>query len=262
MPNDSYDSIPDFGLLYDSVPAYAARGDVRFYAEEAARVDTPILEIGCGTGRVLLPIARAGGTITGLDSSPAMLDRLRARLSAEGADVRARVTLEEGDAYNYDLKRRFSLIIAPFRVFQHMQTIADQIAMLETAAHHLAPGGHLIFDVFNPKFALMTMDRSAESEDTPELALPDGRRLRRTARITRVRWVEQVNDVELAYYVTPAGGGEPQRYVQSFGMRWYLKSEVEHLLTRAGLWCEHVYGNFDRSPLADDSPEQVWVASL
>jgi SAM-dependent methyltransferase len=257
-----YDAIPDFGLLYDAVPAYGARTDAAFYAEEAAAAKGPILELGCGTGRVLLPIARAGGTITGIDSSSEMIVQLCAKVADEPDDVRARVTVKQASARHYDLKQQFGLIIAPFRVFQHMLTVDDQLAMLETVAHHLAPGGRFIFDVFNPKWTLMATDRSAETEDTPEFELPDGRRMRRTARIRGVRWLDQVNDVELIYYVTPKGGSVPERYVQSFGMRWYMKAELEHLLSRAGLWCETVYGNFDRSPLRDDSPEQIWVASL
>src|SRR5919201_4734920 len=91
----SYDSIPEFGLLYDSVPAYAARGDVRFYVAEAARSRGPLLEIGCGTGRVLLPVARAGATVVGLDGSQQMLARCRAKMADESEATRERVTLRE-----------------------------------------------------------------------------------------------------------------------------------------------------------------------
>src|ERR687886_680839 len=93
----SYDSIPEFGLLYDSVPAYAARRDVQFYVAEAARAHGPVLELGCGTGRVLLPMARAGATVVGLDGSREMLARCRAKLQAESEATRDRVTLREGD---------------------------------------------------------------------------------------------------------------------------------------------------------------------
>jgi len=79
----SYDAIPDFGLLYDSVPLYAARQDVGFYVEEARARAGTVLEVGCGTGRILLPIARAGCSITGIDGSKQMLERCRAKLAAE-----------------------------------------------------------------------------------------------------------------------------------------------------------------------------------
>src|SRR3954470_16404979 len=80
----SYDSTADFGALYDAVPAYSARGDVAFYLEEAERAgaSSAVLEIGCGTGRLTPALARAGHSVTGIDLSPAMLARARAKLAA------------------------------------------------------------------------------------------------------------------------------------------------------------------------------------
>lgn len=255
-----YDPVPDIGVLYDHVPAYAARGDAVFYAQEAAATKGEVLELGCGTGRVLLPIARAGGTITGLDSAAVMLERLRLHLAEEPAAVRSRVTAVEGDARDFDLGRRFAMITAPFRVLQHLIAVDDQLRLLASVVRHLAPGGRFIFDVFNPRFDLLVADRSAEKEDTPELRLPDGRLFRRTARIPRVRWVEQVSEVELIYYLSGGPGKPASRSVQAFEMRWYLKAELEHLLARAGLRLVSVYGSFAREPLVDSSPEQVFVA--
>src|SRR5712664_738567 len=83
MAASSYDAIPDFGVLYDAVPLYAARQDVGFYVEEAKRARGTVLEVGCGTGRILLPIARAGCSIVGVDSSRQMLERCRAKLAGE-----------------------------------------------------------------------------------------------------------------------------------------------------------------------------------
>jgi SAM-dependent methyltransferase len=270
-PPSPYD-FPDIGLLYDAIRPYAARPDVAFYVEEATRAGGPVLEVGCGTGRILLPTARAGVPITGLDASPAMLARCRERLAAEPDDVRARVALHHADARDFALGAPsgapsgrplgppFALVTAPFRVVQHLVTIDDQLRFLAAVARHLAPRGRLVFDVFNPSFAAMLADRSAEREDTPETPLPDGRTLRRTARVPRVRWTEQVNEVELIYYVAERPGAAPARHVHAFDMRWFLRAELEHLLARAGFRVEAVYGGFDRSPLTDASPEQVVCA--
>jgi SAM-dependent methyltransferase len=246
----SYDSIPDFGLLYDSVPLYAARQDVGFYLEEAKRARGNVLEVGCGTGRILLPIARAGIAITGIDGSQQMLERCRAKLSGE------RVPLAQHDMRNFDLGERFALIIAPFRVVQHLITIDDQLQFLATVARHLAPQGHLIFDVFNPSFERLVGADGVEREDTPEQRLPDGRTFRRTYRIARVRWLDQVSEAELVYYV------DGQRYVQAFEMRWYLAAELRHLLARAGFRVRDMYGDFARGPLADGCPELVVTAEF
>ena len=256
MAASSYDAIPDFGLLYDSVPLYAARQDVGFYVEEAKTTPGPVLEVGCGTGRILLPIARAGGSITGLDGSRQMLERCRANLAAEPGAVQGRVRLVLNDMRAFDLGTTYSLIIAPFRVVQHLTTIDDQLRFLATVARHLAPGGgRLIFDVFNPRFDMLVNADGVEREDTPEQRLPDGRTFRRAYRVARVRWLDQVSEAELVYYV------DGTRYVQAFEMRWYLVAELRNLLARAGFRVREMYGDFLRGPVVDGCPELVVVAT-
>jgi SAM-dependent methyltransferase len=257
----SYDEIPGFGVLYDSVPLYAARRDVEFYVAQAVGSGGPVLELGCGTGRILIPIARQGVRIAGLDGSSEMLARCRSKLRDESADVRERVVLHETDVRSFDLESQFALIIAPFRVMQHLVTIDEQLECLDCVRRHLAPGGRLVFDVFNPLFHRMVSVDGSEHEDTPEQSVPDGRVFRRTSRITRVRWVEQVNDVELVYYVGLAKGVVPDRYVHGFPMRWYLRTELEHLLARAGFRVESIQGDFEGGELADGSPEMVVIGT-
>jgi SAM-dependent methyltransferase len=260
----SYDTTSDFGTLYDAVPLYSARADVAFYLEEAARVGAScaVLEVGCGTGRLTLPLARAGHEVTGIDLSPAMLARARTKLAAEPDDVRARVTLRETDARRMELPAEpaFDVAVAPFRVMQHFITIEDQLDVLIRVRERLWPGGRLVFDVFNPSYAMMTRDRSAEVEDTPEQVLADGRTVRRTVRALAVRWVDQVSDIELIYYVR--SGERVERIVQEFQMRWYTPSELRHLLARAGFRVDAVFGGVDRRPLDDDAPEIIVVATV
>lgn len=256
MTASSYDAIPDFGLLYDHVPLYLERTDVGFYVEEAKQAAGPVLEVGCGTGRILIPIARAGTTIVGLDSSQQMLERCRANLSREPAAVQQRVTLHQHDMHDFDLGAKFPLIIAPFRVFQHLTTVDAQLGFLANVARHLAPRGRFVFDVFNPRFEILVSADGTEREDTPETRLPDGRTFRRSYRIARVRWVDQVSESELIYYV------DGRRYVQAFEMRWFLPAELQHLLARVGFRVRQVYGDFARGPLVDGAPEQVVVAEL
>jgi len=265
-----YDTVPDFGALYDAVPAYSARRDVEFYVAEAERrapSGGAVMDLGCGTGRLLLPLARAGHSVIGVDRSPAMLARCRDKLAQEPPDVRSRTALYEGDVRDFEVTRptigaparvEVAFAIAPFRILQHLVTVADQLRCLAAIKKHLAPGGYFAFDVFNPHFAMMTADRSAEAEDTPERPLTDGRFFRRTARVLRVHWVEQVSEIELIYYLR--AGAEVTRVVQAFEMRWYTAIELEHLLARAGFVVESVYGDFDRGLLRDDSPEIVVVA--
>lgn len=258
----NYENIPDFGLLYDAVPAYAARGDVAFYLEVAAMCGerARVLDLGAGTGRMALPLARAGHAVVGVDASPAMLARAREKLAAEAPAVRSRVDLLEADARELDAPGApFDLAIAPFRVLQHFPERDDQLRVLATLRAHLARGGRLALDVFNPNYAVLASDRSAEMEDTADQLLPDGRGFRRTARIARVSFVAQVSHVELIYYVRD--GSEVTRHVQAFLMRWFTPSELAHLVERVGFRLDAIHGDFDRRPLDDEAPELVLLAT-
>jgi SAM-dependent methyltransferase len=255
-----YDAFPDLPAFYDSVPLYLNRRDVQFYVDEARSAAGSVLEVGCGTGRILLPIARAGLSVDGMDASPQMIERCEAKLRAEPEAVRGLVTLRRGDARSFDLGRRFNLVIAPFRVMQHLTSTEEQLGFLDSAARHLAPGGRLVFDVFNPLFAKLVSADGKEREDTPDTPLNDGRSFRRSARVSRVRWIDQVSEVELIYYISSEAGGKVERYVDAFEMRWFLRAELVHLLARAGFEVRSIYGDFDRSTLEETSPELIVCA--
>jgi SAM-dependent methyltransferase len=258
----SYDVSPDFGIFYDAAPVYAVRPDIAFYVEEANRIGdgSTVLELGSGTGRLTLPLARAGHPVIGVDQSPAMLARARTKLEAEAEAVRRRVTLIEGDVRSTELAPPAvpDLVIAPFRVLQHLTSIEDQLRLFALARRVVRSGGRFALDVFNPDYAMMTRDRSTEVEDVAERPLGDGRTVRRTVRIAAVHWAEQVSDVELIYHVRT--GDRTERVVQAFPMRFFTPAELQHLAARAGFRIEAMYGGFDRQSLTDQSPEIVVIA--
>jgi len=251
-PYGAYESVPEIAALYDGLPVYSERNDVNFYVDLCRKASGEILELGCGTGRILLPVAKAGGQITGLDYSAQMLEGCRQKLPDALQD---RVTLIQGDMTDFRLDREFSLVLIPFRPLQHLLSVEEQLSCLRSVHRHLGENGKMVFDVFNPDPKRLTgpPDRE-ETEDTPEHKLRDGRVLRRTFRVTARRPSEQVSEVQIAYYI----GG--RRLVQEFPFRYFYRFEVEHLLARAGFRIAALYGNFDRSPFADDSPEMIFVA--
>ena len=118
-----------------------------FFVAAAKESGGPVLEVGSGTGRILIPTAREGIEITGLDLSDHMLDICREALNNEPKDVQDRVTLIKGDMRDFDLKKTFSLVTTPFRPFQHLLTVEDQINCLNSIRRHLNPGGVFILDL-------------------------------------------------------------------------------------------------------------------
>jgi len=251
------DFVPEF---YDALPFYNQRRDADFYQNAARRQGEPVLELGCGTGRVLLPIARAGLHVTGLDLSAQMLARFRQKLVNEPAEVRERAELIQGDMTSFDLGRKFRLISIPFRPFQHLLEVQQQTACLAAVRRHLAPGGQLILDFFqtdprrmhDPVFL-------QESGSQHEFRLPDGRCVTMKERTVAFHRAVQTNDVEMIYYVKHPDG-RAERLVHAFPIRYFFRYEVEHLLARCGLRLVALYGDYDGSPLGDNSPDMIFVA--
>jgi SAM-dependent methyltransferase len=256
-----YDDLDFVAEFYDHVAPYRDRQDIAFYVETARESGGPVLEIGCGTGRILIPTAQAGVEIVGLDYSERMLAACRGRLSNEPAEVRSRVQLVRGDMRRFDLGRTFSLVTTPFRPFQHLITVEDQLSCLACIHRHLADGGRLVLDLFNPDLARLVDDKYlSEQEEEEPFSVPDGRRVTRRHRTVSRDLLNQIIQTELIYYVTHPDGRE-ERLVHAFPFRHLFRFEAEHLLVRSGFSVEHVYADYDKSPYGSKYPgELIFVA--
>jgi len=256
-----YDQYAVTADLYDHIVPYRDRPDVSFFVEAARESGGPVLEVGCGTGRVLIPTARAGVEIVGLDLSSHMLDVCRERLLKEPEDVRSRVQLVQADMRHFSLGQAFKLVTTPFRPFQHLTTVDDQLSCLECIHRHLVKGGRLILDIFNPSLESLTRDDvGQEWGGELKFTTPDGRWVVRRDKIVSRDRLNQINYVELIYYVTHPDGRE-ERLVHSFPMRYLFRFEAQHLLARCGFEVEQVYADYDKSPYGSKYPgELIFVA--
>lgn len=248
---------------YDATYNRARSKDVEFFVDYSKKAGGRTLELGCGTGRVLIPTAAAGCEITGLDLSPYMLEKCRVKLAKESREARLRTKLVRGNMTGFKTGKTYKLITIPFRPFQHLIKVKDQKDCLDCIRHHLAANGLLVFDIFNPNPARLVPNSrySKEKEDIPETELPDGRKLSRASRMAGWHREQQYNDIELIYYVTHPSG-KTQRLVQAFPMRYYYRYELEHLLELSGFRVVDLFGNFDRSAFTPDSPEMIFVAEI
>ena len=260
-PSESSSEYSFTAEFYDYIVPYRDRQDIPFFVEKAREAGGAVLEIGCGTGRVLIPTARAGMEITGLDLSPAMLAACREKLSREPAEVRARVRLFEGDMRDFNLGRSFQLVTIPFRGFQHLLTVEEQLACLTCIHRHLAKGGTFTLDLFEPCLPRLVDEKYlSETEEEPEFTMPDGRKVVRRHRAVARDLARQVQEIELIYYVTHQDG-RTERLVDRFSMRYLFRYEAEHLLARCGFRVEEVFADYDKSPRGSKYPgELVLVA--
>ena len=259
--SSGYEEYAFIADLYDHVVPYRDRPDVGFFVDAATRAGSPILEIGCGTGRVLIPTARAGLDIVGLDLSTHMLAVCCQRLLDESEAIQKRVRLVQADMRHFSLDHRFTLVTIPFRPFQHLLTVEDQFSCLTQVHRHLVDDGVLILDIFNPSLDFLVSPVGEECGDEPEFLTPDGRRVTcRHKTVARDRF-NQVNHLELIYYVTHPDGRE-ERLVHAFPMRYLFRFETEHLLARAGFKVVHLYADYDRSAYGSKYPgELLFVAT-
>lgn len=262
MHESDYDQSPSLAEFYDHVIPYRDRPDVPFYVRSALDAPGPVLELGCGTGRTLLPIARAGVSIAGLDLSHWMLSRCRALVADEPKEVQARIDLIAGDMRDFDLGRIFSLITIPFRAFQHLITVADQIACLESVRRSLAPSGRFILDLFNPSIPRLAVDPAEVRFDPePPFTMADGREVVRHIRVLSRDLFNQTQEVEFRYQARHPDG-RVEEIFHRFPMRYLFRYEAEHLLARCGFEVIALYGDYERRPYGSSDPgDLIFVAT-
>jgi len=258
MSSALYDSfIADY---YDESPVMRGRvQDVSFYREAAREFGDPVLELGCGTGRITMALAEAGKRITGLDLSERMLERAVKKRAALRVEARERVHLVQGNMAGFDLGEKFRLVIIPFRPFQHLLEVHQQINCLECARKHLARGGRLILDVFQTDAERMHDPVHMRETQVTEYNTADGRQVKISERVAAFHRAEQINDVEMIFSIKHAGGRE-ERLVFAWPLRYFFRYEVEHLLARCGFRVSAEYGDFDKTPIRDHSAEMVFIA--
>jgi len=225
--------------------------DISFYAELARAADGPVMEMACGTGRVLLPMARTGATLTGVEPTAPMRERLLAKLQHEPEDVRGRVTLLDGRFDQIPVPGPFALICSPFRAFQHLCTREAQVAGLRAMAAVLAPDGVLAFDVFDYDPVLAAEYSTPHVDCTYE---EDGRVVQRTSETKRDEDGRLLH-VTMRWTVDGQGAGE----ATGCTMRVVSRDEIDELLSEAGLRTEVVFADFERTPWEPGKPRELVV---
>jgi SAM-dependent methyltransferase len=251
--------------LYD-YEYWRRRADVTFYRELARRrlpAGAPILELGAGSGRVTIPLARDGFHVTAVDRSPAMLARLRARIAALPAAVAGRITVVAGDLCTFAVpggpsrQRRFALAIAAFNVVEHLYTRGEVAAFLARVRAALAPAGALAFDVQLPDLAWLIRDPNKRWARTKFTDPTTGRAMIYSTSHDYDP-IGQIAMIRL--YYDPADGRGASRVVL-LSQRKFFPAELEALVACAGYRVEARYGDFAWQPLSGAAESQVIVAT-
>lgn len=225
-----------------------------------------VLELGCGTGRLLGPIARRAMahrpnfTLVGLDLSAALLAAARERIGSDG-ELRDVVRLVEADMSDFALQQRFDLVIIAFNGLGFVVGPGRQRASLHAAREHLAPGGRLAIDLIVPRVSYLAVSERTSpvrlGEDLHDPAPGVVRLLRYdTERYDPVR---QVDD-SIYQYELHHDDGRVERFSRDLSWQMTFPNELELLMADAGLRVTERYGDYERSPFDRRSFLYLWVA--
>ncbi|MYD10919.1 MAG: class I SAM-dependent methyltransferase [Chloroflexi bacterium] len=243
--------------FYDSENADKT-DDLAMYSRLSDEHEGAILDIGCGTGRVLLHLARAGHTVHGIDSNRAMLNRLDAKLERL-PQLRHLVSYVHGDILDFHWERKFGLILLTYNALMHFHEQETQLALLNRLRTGLADGGRLVIDLPNaaPAFAAedtdaLTFERSFLDRETGHLVMLQSlTHLDRAAQILTVEWIYDEMD----------GSGAVRRLIAPHKLRYFFMPELRLLLDRAEFTVKAVYGDPDEAPYDADSERMIVHAS-
>lgn len=237
----------DMAGLYDAFPFTE---DLARYAELADAQGGPVLELGCGSGRVLVPLAQARHDVVGLDTSSHMLALAREKLASAGPEVAARARLVQGDLRHFELGERFDLAIIAVKTFAYLVTRHEQQRALAVVAAHLRPRGLLAIDLLNPTPEWLSRPPGSVRQDVFG-QLPSGATVARTETMVSTDLAAQVRVIRSAYDIV-TDGVVTKRFVE-WPFRYTHRFEAEHLLERAGFEVESVHGGYHGEAFASDS---------
>lgn len=240
------------------------RNDVAFYVEVAKSGAGPVLELGCGTGRVLLPIAESDIEIVGVDRSRDMLAVCKRKLEHATEVARTRAQLVHGDMCELALGRTFSLVIIPHRSFQHVLTPAAQRDLLQRIREHLTPDGRLVFNVFDAMPEMIAAS-SGHLSGVVRKTGHDFVHPRTGNRVVQLDSTEyeldsQTVTVDRFYDEFDIAGKRVSRSGTNFRLRWTYRMEMQYLLELCGFAVEALYGDFENGAFRPGG-EQVWICT-
>jgi SAM-dependent methyltransferase len=240
---------PDyFARFYDVIYRQVRDGvDNKFYLEKTKNTRGKILEVGTGTGRLLIEALKNGADIYGIDISPSMLDVLKSKLAP---DQQKRISLQ--NIVDFKSVIKYDLIIAPFRVFMHLISKEDQLDALNNVHHNLNPGGLFIFDVFVPdlKMLIKGLDNVTDFEGEYE----PGNRIKRTTS-TKPDLLNQI--INITFRMDWNEGNSNYSREWNTPLRYFFRFELEHLVERSEFKHYKISGNFLGDELNSESKELI-----
>ena len=247
-----------YDLVHQGLP-----GEAEFYVGQAIRKGGKTLELGCGTGRIALPMAMSGADVVGLDNSPGMLAVCREKLSEVG-EAGSGLRLVEGDMAHFDLGETFDLVIVPYRGFMHLHRREQQRSCFDCVRAHLRPGGLFMFNTWVPSASVIASHPTSNGRGG-EFSLADeyegdgpGHRIRHYHRAEYDELRQRIVERHVFDHLDSEGRVTHTKELPMLRV-WTTPREMENLAELCGFGVRALFGDFDCCPLNEASTEQIWV---
>ena len=240
--------------LYD---AFVFEDDLPFYLELAKQQGGRVLEVGCGSGRLVLPLVLAGCEVQGIDVSAPMLAIARDKLQAKSVQA----DLVQADMRSFALEcHDFDLAIMAVKSLAYVSEAQDQLRCLESIYAHLRPGGLLAIDLMHPRPEWLAATRGSLRDDLLQNVAEHGFTFSRVESVVSTDLARQLRVIRSIYEVIDDRGAILEKRFVEWTYRWTHRFEVEHMLARAGFSVEAVYGGYRREPFTSDSAIMMFLA--
>jgi len=245
-----------YDLLFQGLP-----GEAEFYVGHALKIGGLTLELGCGTGRIAIPMAMSGLHVTGLDNSPAMLDICRRKSEAVG-ELPGTLELVKADMTEFDLSRQFDFIAMPYRTFMHLLTPEAQISCLKSAHRHLKDDGLFALNLWAARPTRIAPYASGQRGGLQfagrhDIPGEDGQLMHYCTSFYD-EFDQRISEEHLIHE-TDAGGVPVRTACLAMERAWATPREMSSLVRLCGFDPEVVLGNFDGAPFGPDSTEMIWL---
>ena len=226
--------------------------DLEFYLRWMKKLNGSVLELACGTGRIVIPASEQGIDVTGIDIASDMLKQARAKAK----EFNVSPTLIQGDIRNFKLDKKFSLIYLPFNSIAHLYTIKDVEQCFRCVREHLTTDGRFIIDYFNPDLNYFIRDseekfpvNSFQDDDTgARVTITESNRYDRATQINHIKWFKTIGCIN--------------EEINTLSMRIFYPQELAGLFEFHGFEIVHKFGKFDETPFTSDSQTQIIVSKL
>jgi len=253
MQGNVFDIIAD---IYDI--SNPLREDISFWLKMAEEYGGPILELGCGTGRILIPIAEAGYEVVGLDISKKMLNILMEKIDNLTDKVKNRIKIKKEDFRDFKIDKKFSIAFFAYSTLYSAPTQEDQVSAIKCIHSHLKDNGIFISASFNPDIKRISQNDKFITMDFTYQD-PNGELL--LTRMTQTEYVQLNQTLKSNQIYDIKEKGKPiERYSIELNLRYIFPSEMRLLLHYCGFEIIDEYGDYNLAPLKENSPQMIFIA--